>query len=296
MSDRSGKLDAGRASAHQHEGHLASAFFRVIGRFSQFKRAQDLGSDRFSVVEALEARCEPSELVMTEIARTHSRRDHQEVVFEFSTTNSRANGLDGASSGVDALNLGQQHAEVFLFRLKLPDRRRNLGWRQDSGGDLVQERLEDMVITAVDQRYFDIGALERPGRRDTGETAADDQDPFFARDRFCCRWRFFRERLGQNCSHGCTDGFSGPAARLASGFGLFLNGGAMHRTSMPSFHAGAGNTRSNSMRGRISPKAMAMMIRNAVAPFAAMPISRAAGALGPIETNSTTPVAALNRK
>jgi hypothetical protein len=28
LSYRSGKLDAGRASAHQHEGHLASAFFR----------------------------------------------------------------------------------------------------------------------------------------------------------------------------------------------------------------------------------------------------------------------------
>jgi hypothetical protein len=41
---------------------------------------------------------------------------------------------------------------------------------------------------------------------------------------------------------------------------------------------------------------MAMMIRNAVVPFAAMLASRAAGALGPIETNSTRLVAALNRK
>ena len=39
-----------------------------------------------------------------------------------------------------------------------------------------------------------------------------------------------------------------------------------------------------------------MMIRNAVAPLVAMLISRAAGAPGPIETNSTRPVAALNRK
>jgi len=33
------------------------------------------------------------------------------------------------------------------------------------------------------------------------------------------------------------------------------------------FHAGAGSTRSNSMRGRISPKVMAMMIRNAWRPL-----------------------------
>jgi hypothetical protein len=38
------------------------------------------------------------------------------------------------------------------------------------------------------------------------------------------------------------------------------------------------------MRGRISPKVMVMMIRNAVAPFVAMLVSRAAGALGPIKT------------
>src|ERR1700692_4454296 len=118
---------------------------------------------------------------MTEIARTHSGRDHQEVVLEFSTANPRANGLDGASSKVDALNLRQQHAEVFLFRLELPDRRRYLGWRQNSGGDLVQERLKDMVIAPVDQRDFDIGSLERTCGRDAGETAADDQDAFFAR-------------------------------------------------------------------------------------------------------------------
>jgi len=47
----------------------------------------------------------------------------------------------------------------FCFRLELSDRRRYLGWRQDSGGDLVQEWLKDMVITPVDQRDFDIGSF-----------------------------------------------------------------------------------------------------------------------------------------
>jgi hypothetical protein len=65
------------------------------------------------------------------------------------------------------------------------------------------------VITAVDQRYFDIGSLERPCRRDAGEAAADDQHAFFTRNRLCYKWRFLRERFGQNCSHGCTDGFWG---------------------------------------------------------------------------------------
>jgi hypothetical protein len=83
---------------------------------------------------------------MTEIARTHSGGDHQEVVLEFSRTYSWAIYIDGPSSQVDALNLGPQYAEVLLFRFKLPDRRRYLGGGQNSGGDLIQERLENMMI------------------------------------------------------------------------------------------------------------------------------------------------------
>src|SRR6266702_8980533 len=95
-----------------------------------------------------------------------------------------------------------------------------------------------MVITPVDQRYFDIGSLERPCCRDAGETAADDQDAFFARDRLCYRWLFLRERFGQNCSHGNTPLSLGRATlwyEIQQGFGLILNGGAVHRTSMPLF-------------------------------------------------------------
>src|SRR4029077_8609412 len=96
MSDRGGEFDAGWATAHQNEGHLTGAFLLVIGRFSQFKRTQDLGSDRLGVVEALEPRPQPLEFVMAKIARTHSGRDQQEVVLELSTADPRANGLDGA--------------------------------------------------------------------------------------------------------------------------------------------------------------------------------------------------------
>jgi hypothetical protein len=50
------------------------------------------------------------------------------------------------------------------------------------------------------------------------------------------------------------------------------------------------------MRGRISPKVIAMIIRNAVAPFVTMLVSRAAGAPGPIATNSTSPVAVAKQE
>jgi hypothetical protein len=50
------------------------------------------------------------------------------------------------------------------------------------------------------------------------------------------------------------------------------------------------------MRGKISPKIMAVMIRNDVAPFVTMLVSRAADALGAIEPNSTRPVAVVKQE
>jgi hypothetical protein len=185
LGDRSGKLDPGRACAHQYESHLAGAFLFVIGRFRQFERTQDLRSDRFCVAEAFEPWGEPRELVMTEIAWTHSGGDHQEVVVEFSTADPGANSLDGARPHIDALNLSEQYAEVFLFCFELPDRRRYLGWRQYGGGGLIQERLKDVMIATVNQRDLDFGLFERACCRDAGETTADDQNALPLRRCFC---------------------------------------------------------------------------------------------------------------
>jgi hypothetical protein len=196
LGDRSGKLDPGRACAHQYESHLAGAFLFVIGRFRQFERTQDLRSDRFCVAEAFEPWGEPRELVMTEIAWTHSGSDHQEVVLEFSTADPRASDLNSAGSEVDAFDLGQQHAEVLLFRFQLPDRRSYLRWRQDGGGDLIKQRLKDMMIAPVDQCDLDVGSLERACRSHAGESAADNQDPFLTRDRLCYGRLFLLERFG----------------------------------------------------------------------------------------------------
>ena len=53
---------------------------------------------------------------------------------------------------------------------------------------------------------------------------------------------------------------------------------------------------SSSMRGRISPKVMASITRNDVAPFAAMFVSRVTGACDPLEANSTRALATSNRR
>src|SRR3954462_3946161 len=110
-----------------------------------------------------------------------------------------------------------------------------------------------MVIAPVDQRYFDIGSLERPRCRHTGETAADDQDAFFAWDRLRYSGLFLRERFGQNCSHGSTPRFRGALSGMRYGGRLILKGGGAHRTYMPLFTLVPAIRGSNSMCGRFCP-------------------------------------------
>src|SRR5262249_38213890 len=151
------------------------------------------------VVKALEARREPREFVTTEIARAHSGRDHQEVELEFSNANPRASDLDGTKSQVDAPNLGQQHAEVLLPRLQLPDRSRYFGWRQDSGGDLVEERLKDMVVTSVDQRDLHVSSLECARCGDACKSRTHYQNTLLWANCILDNRAFRRKAFGEDC-------------------------------------------------------------------------------------------------
>jgi hypothetical protein len=54
------------------------------------------------------------------------------------------------------------------------DGRRHRRRRQPGGGHLVQQRLEQVVVGAVDQRHLDIGTRQRTHRFQATEAAADD--------------------------------------------------------------------------------------------------------------------------
>ena len=55
---------------------------------------------------------------------------------------------------------------------RVPDRDR----LEERGRDLVEERLEGVVVVAVDDHDVDVGALQLSRSSDTAEAAAEDQD------------------------------------------------------------------------------------------------------------------------
>ena len=75
--------------------------------------------------------------------------------------------MTSASSTVDVLRLAEH----------VPQRRRDLAGREDAGGHLVQQRLEEMVVPAVEQRHLDrADVTEEAARGQPAEAAAHDDD------------------------------------------------------------------------------------------------------------------------
>jgi hypothetical protein len=59
---------------------------------------------------------------------------------------------------------------------ELPDWGGDLGWSQNGRRDLIEQRLEDMVIASVDQNDVCIASLQSAGRGNPGKSTADDYD------------------------------------------------------------------------------------------------------------------------
>src|SRR5262249_6633827 len=126
--------------------------------------------------EALEARCISSELVVPEVARAHAGRDHQIIERDLADPRARGGRLNRAGGNINAGDLRQEDADVSLLRLELADRRGDLGGREDGGCHLIEQRLKNVVVAAIDQDDLDIGAPQRVCGGDPGKAATDDKN------------------------------------------------------------------------------------------------------------------------
>jgi hypothetical protein len=78
---------------------------------------------------------------------------------------------------IDPNDLGEHHVKISLPRLQLSDRRRDFRWRKHGRRDLIEQRLEDVMISPIDQNHIRIGTPKRLSRSRPGEAGANDHDP-----------------------------------------------------------------------------------------------------------------------
>ena len=77
---------------------------------------------------------------------------------------------------VDAGDAGHVDGDVRLLVEQIAQRMSDGGGLEQVGRDLVEERLEGVVVVLVDQHHVHVGLLQRPGGAEAGEPAAEHDD------------------------------------------------------------------------------------------------------------------------
>ena len=175
LSQLTSQLHTGRASADDHEVQQAAALLRVAGDLGALEGAGNAGADLQGIVDRLHARRELSEVVVTEVGLCRTGSEDQGVILDDGFLTTQVSG-DVLAVDVDVADLTLDHADVLVIRHQLTDGRGNLTFRQDTGRDLVQQWLEQVVVGAVDDGDRDVLALELLCREQTAETAADNDN------------------------------------------------------------------------------------------------------------------------
>src|SRR4051812_10866045 len=95
--------------------------------------------------------------------------------------------MNGARFDVGSLHGGEQDFGVLETPYQPADRREDVGRRQRRGRDLIEQRLEDMVIGAVDERDVDRRIAQLTRGVQPAEAATDDHHPWAHAETYAAR-------------------------------------------------------------------------------------------------------------
>ena len=160
-----GHFHAGRTTTDHHEGHEGAATLLVVFRFRLFERAEDLSAQIERIVEGFHARRRPAEFVMP-VVRGHRAGGHnQAVVADVDLAAAELSGGDGVGHRIDVGHFAEHDVRRRIMAQDVADRWRNLAFGEYSGRHLIEQRLKQMVVRAVDHREIAPGLGEAPWRR-----------------------------------------------------------------------------------------------------------------------------------
>ncbi len=155
-------LYAGRSGADYREGQPLLFLDRVGCHLGHLERAEDAAADLERVVERLHAGCVQRELIVTEVRLPHAGRHDQAVVRHFDRIVERAGCEDDPPVEIETGDLGQLDADVLVALQRVAQRNRDMTLRENGGGHVVEEWLEQMMVASVEQDDVDRLSAEEP--------------------------------------------------------------------------------------------------------------------------------------
>jgi hypothetical protein len=169
LGQRAGQLHAGGPAAHHREREPGRALGLAARGLGMLEREQDAAAQRHRVVERLQARRVLGPLVVAEVGVRRAAGHQQEVIGQRCAVGQH----DLARRQVDARHFAQAHRHVALPAQDVAQRRGDVAGRQARGGHLVEQRLEQVVVGAVDQRDVERRLGQRARAPQAGKAAAD---------------------------------------------------------------------------------------------------------------------------
>jgi hypothetical protein len=123
----------------------------IRNTLGNFKGVQNFVPNVCRFFHAFHTRCPFAPGVVSVIESLRTRGDDQRVVFEAFAVSE----LDTLAQWIDICDLAEQNASIFLAAQHAAQRSSNLAGRKRACRHLIQQRLEQMIITPIDKRHVD---------------------------------------------------------------------------------------------------------------------------------------------
>ena len=191
FGERAGKLHARRSAPDDDKRQQAALFAGAGGALRRLERKQDPLPHLQRIVERLQSgrRCRP--IVVAEVGVRRSSRKNQIVesdrvlvaLVDSGFSRTVAPGFsrtliehDDPPDRIDRLRVGEEDFHVLLPAQDPSNRRCHVGRRQRGGRHLIEQRLKQMVVMAVDQRDTDGRVPQRLSGGQTTKSAAKNHN------------------------------------------------------------------------------------------------------------------------
>ncbi len=174
LGDLARDLHSGRTAADHHEGQPFLLLLGILLELGHLERPEDPAPELEGVVDRLHPGSPARELVVAEVGLPGTAGDDQAVVRELELPPVGPHRRHVPSLQVEAADLGQLDLDVPVAVQDPAQRRRDLPLREDPRRDLVEQRLEEVVVDPVHQGDLNGRPAQVSGREQAAEASAHD--------------------------------------------------------------------------------------------------------------------------
>ncbi|KAG1270542.1 hypothetical protein G6F66_013790 [Rhizopus arrhizus] len=170
LGQRAGQFDTGGAAADDGEPQPGGRFCRVRFGLGTLERQQQFAAQGDGIVQGFQAGRSIGPLVVAEVGVGGAGGQQQAVVVQHAAIGH----ADLPGLLVDGHHFAEADFHIALVAKDMAQRCRDIRSGQAGGGHLVQQRLEQVMVAAVDQGDAYALAGQGAGGPETGKTTADN--------------------------------------------------------------------------------------------------------------------------